>query len=81
MTAGKEGFHKELVINALDTQIWRVLHQEGRVGVSQEGPNELHPAVCQQEPILVKVSLEKGYGQAEFQLSLFHRALQEVAVH
>jgi len=81
VTTGKEGFHEELVINLLDTQIWRVLHQEGRIGVIQEGPNKLHPAVRQQEPILVKVGLEKGYGQAKFQLSLFHRALQEVAVH
>ena len=75
MATGKEGFHKELVINALDTQIRRVLHQEGGIGVCQERPYKLHPAVHQQEPILMKVSLKEGYRQANFQLRLFHRAL------
>jgi len=52
----------------------------GTVSISQEGPKELDPPICEKEAIPDIVCLEERSGSAKLWLCLFQGAVEEMAV-
>jgi len=54
-----------LIIHLLETKVQRGLSVKGKVGISQEGPEELDPTISQKEAILDVVCLEERSSNAK----------------